>query len=159
MPVPVTPQNRRRKAPQKRREGAGTQKADPMEKALDTPKEFNVLSEQIIGCAIQVHKTLGPGFGEKMYAKALAHEFKKSRLSFIQEAPVRVKYDGVFVGMQRLDFTVADKIVLEVKAVYDLNNFHMAQVLSYLKATGKRLGLLLNFSRSRLQIKRVANHL
>lgn len=146
--------------PQKRREVAEAQKdRNSTSQNAGDAKEFNALSEQIIGCAIDVHKVLGPGFGEKMYARALAHEFKKHGMSFIQEELIRVKYDGVLLGTQRLDFTVADKIVLEVKAVYDLNNFHMAQLLSYLKATGKRLGLLLNFSRPRLQIRRVANQL
>ena len=122
-------------------------------------EEFNALSERTIGCGIRVHKALGPGFIEKVYAKALAYEFKKNRISFTQEESVRVRYEEMLVGMHRLDFVVDDKIVLEVKAVYDINHFHMAQVLSYLKATGKRMGLIFNFSRPRLQIKRIANGL
>jgi GxxExxY protein len=120
---------------------------------------INKLSNLIIGNAIKVHKALGPGFIEKLYSKALAHEFTNGKIKFIQEKSIKVKYDGIFLGEQRIDFIVEDEIVLEMKAVYEINNFHMAQILSYLKAADKRLGLILNFSRSRLEIKRVVNKL
>ena len=113
----------------------------------------------MIGCAIKVHRGLGPGFVEKIYAKALEHELKTHDIAFQREASIPVQYDDRLMGVQRIDFLVEDEIVLEAKAIYDINNFHMAQVLSYLKATEKRLGLILNFARPRLQIKRVANHL
>ena len=122
-------------------------------------KEINELSNRVIGCAIKVHRGLGPGFVEKIYAKALEHELKTHDIPFSREASIAVKYEGRLVGTQRLDFLVEDEIVLEAKALYEINNFHMAQVLSYLKATEKRLGLILNFARTRLQIKRVVNRL
>ena len=125
---------------------------------MDTT-QINELSNRVIGCAIKVHRGLGPGFVEKIYAKALEHELKTHDIAFGRETSIPVKYEGRLVGTQRLDFLVEDEIVLEAKALYEINNFHMAQVLSYLKATGKRLGLILNFSRTRLQIKRVAYHL
>ena len=121
--------------------------------------DVNALSEQVIGCAIQVHQALGPGFAEKMYSKALAYELKQRRLSFVQEQSITVKYADVALGAQRLDFVVEDTIILEVKAVYDINNFHLAQILSYLRAADKQLGLVFNFSRPKLQIKRVVHGL
>jgi GxxExxY protein len=116
---------------------------------------LNELSNRIIGCAIKVHKALGPGYIEKIYAGALAHEFTKNKIRFSRELAIKVKYDDLYLGEQRLDFVVEDELVLEIKAVYELNNFHMAQTLSYLKAAGKRLGLILNFARTKLEIKRV----
>ena len=122
-------------------------------------KDINGLSNRVIGCAIKVHRGLGPGFVEKIYAKALEHELKTHEILFSRETFIPVKYEGRLVGTQRLDFLVEDEIVLEAKALYEINNFHMAQALSYLKATDKRLGLILNFARPRLQIRRVAYHL
>lgn len=119
-------------------------------------EQINELSNKIIGYAIKVHKAIGPGFIEKMYTKALAYELEKDKIKFTKEKLIKVKYEGLLLGEHRLDFLIADEIILEIKAVYEINNFHMAQMLSYLKATNKRLGLILNFSRSRLEIKRVA---
>ena len=87
----------------------------------------------------------------------MAHELDKNDIKFLQEKTVRVKYDGLILGDQRLDFLVEDEVILEIKAVYEINNFHMAQMLSYLNAADKKLGLVLNFSRPRLQIKRVVH--
>lgn len=122
-------------------------------------EQINELSNKIIGNAIKVHKSLGPGFIEKMYAKALAYELEKNRINFTQEKPIKIKYEGVLLGEHRLDFLIENELILEIKAVYEINNFHVAQMLSYLKAIDKKLGLILNFSRSRLQIKRIAYNL
>ncbi len=122
-------------------------------------EQINELSNKIIGYAIQIHKTLGPGFVERIYAKALAHEFKKNRINFTQEKSIKIKYDSTLLGEHRLDFLIEDEVILEIKAVFEINNFHMAQILSYLKATNKKLGLILNFSRSKLEIKRVVFNL
>jgi len=119
-------------------------------------EELNVLTEQVIGAGIEVHKALGPGFTERIYAKALQHELKARKVSFATEQTIRVKYKEHALGQHRLDLMVADTLVVELKAVYEVNNFHIAQMLSYLKASGKKLGLILNFSRSRLEVKRVA---
>ena len=119
-------------------------------------EELNVLTEQVIGAGIEVHKALGPGFTERIYAKALQHELKARKVPFETEQTIRVKYKEHALGQHRLDLMVADALVVELKAVYEVNNFHIAQMLSYLKASGKKLGLILNFSRSRLEVKRVA---
>ncbi len=117
---------------------------------------LNALTEQIIGAAIEIHKALGPGFTERIYAKAFHTELKVRGLTFVTEQTVRVKYKEQLLGLHRLDLVVEDTLIVELKAVYEINNFHIAQILSYLKVSGKRLGLILNFSRSRLEIKRVA---
>ncbi len=139
--------------PLKRKITAKTQK-----EKLNT-EQINELSNKLIGYAIKVHKSLGPGFIEKIYAKALAYELEKDKIKFIQEKSIRVKYEGLLLGEHRLDLLIEDEIILEIKAVYEINNFHMAQMLSYLKAANKKLGLILNFSRSRLQIKRIVYNL
>jgi GxxExxY protein len=122
-------------------------------------ERINQLSNKIIGHVIKVHKALGPGFIEKIYSKALAYELEKSKIKFSREKPVRVKYEGLLLGEHRLDFLIEDEIILEVKAVAEINNFHMAQALSYLKAIGRKLCLLLNFSQAKLEIKRVVFNL
>ena len=114
------------------------------------------LTQQIIGSAIEVHKTLGPGFTERMYAKALQLELQNRRVPFAVEQSIRVAYRNQLLGTHRLDLVVQEAVVVELKAVYEVNNFHIAQMLSYLKASGKRLGLILNFARGKLEIKRVA---
>lgn len=81
---------------------------------------------------------------------------KARKVPFVTEQSIRIKFRDQVLGQHRLDLVVAEALVVELKAVYEINNFHIAQMLSYLKASGKRLGLILNFSRSRLQIKRVA---
>ena len=121
--------------------------------------QVNELSNRIIGCAIKVHKALGPGFIEKTYSKALSYELEKNHIEFARELSVQIRYEGQLVGEHRLDFLIEGEVILEVKAMYEITNFHLAQVLSYLNATGKKLGLILNFSRPRLQIKRVAHGL
>lgn len=121
--------------------------------------QINALSTKLIGHGIRIHKTPGPGFIEKIYSKAFAYELEKDKIKFIREKPIRIKYEGLLLGEHRLDFLIEDEIILELKAVYEINNFHIAQILSYLKATNKKLGLILNFSRSKLEIKRVVHNL
>ncbi len=119
-------------------------------------EELSGLTESVIGAAIEVHKALGPGFLERFYSKALQHELRGREVPLETEQPIRVKYKNQLLGLHRLDLVVAGKLVVELKAVYEINNFHIAQMLSYLKTSGIRLGLILDFSRSRLEIKRVA---
>ena len=119
-------------------------------------EELNTLTEQVIGAAIAVHKELGPGFTERIYARALQLELQARQVPFTTEHAIRLMYKDQFLGWHRLDLSVGDKLVVELKAVYEVNRFHVAQTLSYLKASGKRLGLILNFSRSRLEIRRIA---
>lgn len=128
------------------------------EKDMNT-EEINELSNRIIGCAIKIHRFLGPGFIEKIYSKALAYELEKKKIEFEKEKSIKIKYEDLPLGMHRLDFLIKDEIVLEIKAVCEINNFHMAQMFSYLKTTNKKLGLILNFSRPKLQIKRIVYNL
>ena len=119
-------------------------------------EELNPLTKHVIGAAIEVHKTLGPGFTEKSYAKALQLELQERRVPYTTEESIRLKYKGRLLGLHRLDLVVGKALVVELKAVYQINNFHIAQMLSYLKAGEKKLGLILNFGRSRVEVKRVA---
>ena len=109
-----------------------------------TPQADQVMSETI-GCAIRVHRTLGPGFLESIYRKAMCVELKASGLSYEAERPVHVKYRGVEITGQRVDLIVEGQIVAELKAVVKLDEVHRAQLISYLRATGLRGGLLINF--------------
>ena len=122
-----------------------------------TKEELNQLSNKIIGIAIKVHKTLGPGFIERIYEKALAHEFKKEGIDHVTQALVKVNYDGIDLGEQKVDFLVEDEIILELKSVFEINEIHQAQLISYLKTADKKLGLILNFAKGTLEIKRIVN--
>jgi GxxExxY protein len=105
------------------------------------------LTGQIIGAAIEVHRELGPGLLESAYQACLAQEFSFQGLSFEQEKPLPVKYKGIQVDCgYRLDFVVAGKVVVELKAVDAIHKVHEAQLLTYLKLTGCRVGLLINFN-------------
>jgi GxxExxY protein len=121
-------------------------------------EELNRLSNKIIGIAIIVHKKLGPGFVEKIYERALLHELKKNNISCVIQVPVKIKYDDISIGGQRIDIIVKDEIILELKSVSDIHNCHRAQLISYLKATNKKLGLILNFAKVKLEIKRIVNN-
>ena len=113
------------------------------------------LTHEIIGAAIEVHRRLGPGFLESIYEKALIVELKKRGLAVQDQHEIIIDYDGVEVGRHRLDLLVDDTIVVELKAIKNLEDIHFAVVRSYLKALGRKHGLLLNFARITLEIKRV----
>ncbi len=115
------------------------------------------LSGRVIGSAIEVHRSLGPGFLESIYQEALTIQLALDGISHQVELEVSVPFKGREVGKQRLDFLVERQLVLELKSVADLSNAHKAQVRSYLKATGLRLGLLINFNQELLQVKRILN--
>ena len=105
------------------------------------------LTSQIIGAAIEVHRGLGPGLLESAYQACLAREFSLQSLPFEQEKPLPVEYKGTRVDCgYRLDFIVAGKVVVELKAVDAVQKVHEAQLLTYLKLTGCRVGLLINFN-------------
>ncbi|HEY5618483.1 MAG TPA: GxxExxY protein [Vicinamibacterales bacterium] len=109
-----------------------------------TPRAERVITETI-GCAIRVHRALGPGFLESIYQKAMYVELKASGLSYESERPVHVKYRDVEIAGQRVDLIVEGQIVAELKAVVKLDEVHRAQLISYLRASGLRGGLLINF--------------
>lgn len=104
------------------------------------------LAHEVIGAAIEVHKELGPGFLESVYEEAMCVELTMRRISFLRQHAVAVLYKGYAVGEGRVDLLVEGTLVVELKAVEMLIPIHTAQVISYLKATGCRLGLLLNFN-------------
>jgi len=113
------------------------------------------LSERVIACAFKVQNTLGCGFLEKVYENALLHECRKAGLTVASQHPIRVLYEGVTVGEFAVDLLVEDRLLVELKAVKGLDDIHLAQCLNYLKATGKKVCLLLNFGKPELDIRRV----
>jgi GxxExxY protein len=117
----------------------------------------DALTERIIGCAYQVANTLGPGFLEKVYENALAHELRKAGLSVIQQQGIEVRYDGIVVGDFIADLIVEGTVILELKATREHSDFYTAQCLNHLKATGKPTCLLINFGRAKIDIKRFWN--
>ncbi len=119
------------------------------EQALDK------LTERIIACAFKVSNTLGTGFVEKVYENAHAHEMTKEGLHVLQQYPIRVVYDRLVVGEFFADMLVEDLILVELKAVSELTEEHMAQALNYLRATGLPLCLLINFGKSHIQVRRL----
>jgi GxxExxY protein len=119
--------------------------------------QFEELSNRVIGAAIQVHKELGPGFLESIYEQALKVELSESGLGFDSQKEIKVEYSGAEVGVHRLDLVVEEEIIVELKAVKELADIHFAQLRSYLKATDMNVGLLLNFSKPTLEVRRVVN--
>jgi len=116
---------------------------------------YQELSYAVLGAAMEVHRVLGPGFLEFVYRQALAHELSLREISYSRETPLNVRYKGIQIGQYRTDFIIADKIILEIKAMNGLIPAHEAQALHYLAGTGLRLALLLNFGTESLQIKRL----
>jgi GxxExxY protein len=119
--------------------------------------QFEELSRKIIGAAIKVHRELGPGFLENIYEEALKIEFSEYDITFDFQKEFKIKYLGIDIGTHRLDLIIDNKIIIELKAVKELANIHYAQLRSYLKATGLKVGLLLNFAKPTLEIKRIVN--
>ena len=113
------------------------------------------LSEKVLGCAWTVQRTLGCGFLEKVYENALVHECRKAGIAVQAQHPIEVVYDGAVVGHFAADLLVEGCLLVELKAVKALDDIHLAQCLNYLKATGHKTCLLLNFGKPTLEIKRV----
>jgi GxxExxY protein len=113
----------------------------------DEPEErLNQLTRGVIGAAIEVHRALGPGFLEAVYETALCLELRERGVPFEQQALITVTYRGRPVGQARLDLLMAGELIVELKAVDAVLPIHTAQVVSYLRAAGLRLGLLINFN-------------
>lgn len=110
------------------------------------PESLNLLSERLIGCAISVHRALGPGLLESAYESAFCIELAKTGLQFLQQVSCPVEYDGHPVGAYRLDVLVENSVVVELKSVRLIERVVVAQMLTYLRATGCRLGLIINFN-------------
>ncbi len=115
----------------------------------------NLLTERIIQCIIKVHQTLGPGFLETIYRKAMIIELAKQKLIAETEKEIVVYYEGEEVGRHRLDIFVENKVIVELKTVEELSKAHYAQVRSYLKATGKEVAILVNFAKEKADFRRV----
>jgi GxxExxY protein len=113
------------------------------------------LTERVIACAFKVQNTLGCGFLEKVYENALLHECRKAGLSVSSQHAICVAYDGVIVGEYAADLFVEGRLLVELKAVKGLDDIHIAQCLNYLKATGNKVCLLLNFGKPELEIRRI----
>lgn len=120
---------------------------------------LNEPSGRVIGCAFNVLNTLGVGFLEKVYENALVVELRAAGLRVARQRGVRVEYRGVVIGEYVADLVVEDTLLVELKAVKALDDVHWIQCINYLKAARLPLGLLLNFGKPRLEIKRVANGL
>ncbi|MBT3209226.1 MAG: GxxExxY protein [Bacteroidetes bacterium] len=111
---------------------------------------------KIIGCAIEVHKELGCGFLEAVYQEALEIEFYKKQIPFVREKRLLINYKGIQLKKEYIaDFICYNQIIVEIKALTTLKPEHQSQVLNYLKATGNKLGLLINFGSQSLQYKRM----
>jgi len=113
------------------------------------------LTGKVVGAAIEVHRRLGPGFLEYIYERALVIELIKRGISLAEQHEINISYDGVEIGKHRLDLFVADCLVVELKTVRAIDEAHIATVRSYLRAVGQEVGLLLNFSKPILDIRRV----
>ena len=113
------------------------------------------LTDKVIGCCIAVHKALGPGFLEKIYEEALCLELSKAGLNFERQKIIKVFYDGREVGEHRLDLFVESILILELKAVAEIDPAHLATTKSYLRAASRELALVINFARPTLEVRRV----
>lgn len=118
---------------------------------------FEALSGLVIAAAIEVHKALGPGFLESVYERAMLVALRNRGIPFLSQELVGIVFEGHEVGEHRLDLVVNNEIVVELKAVKSLEDIHFAQLRSYLKATGLKIGLLMNFNATTLVVKRVVN--
>ncbi|MFL5809356.1 MAG: GxxExxY protein, partial [Flavisolibacter sp.] len=119
--------------------------------------KFKDVTEKIIGSSMKVHAALGNGFQEVIYQRALAIEMNDAGLNFEREFNMPIYYKGRNIGERRLDFFVQKKIMVEIKAIIQLENVHLAQAKNYLEAYNMQVGLLINFGSMSLQFKRIEN--
>lgn len=119
--------------------------------------KYSEITKKIIGCAMKVHGTLGNGFQEVIYQRALAIEMKKQGLEYAREKVMTIFYDSHEIGTRPVDFFVEHTIMVELKAVSQLEDTHLAQAINYLEAYSMEIGLLINFGAKSLQFKRVIN--
>ena len=122
----------------------------------DSKYKFDDGTSEIISAALEVHKSLGPGFQEVIYQRSLFYEMKLRNIEFSRESEIDIFYKGKKVGKRRVDFFVGDCLV-EIKAKAMLEDVDFVQTLSYLRASGKKVALLLNFGSKKLEIKRIVN--
>jgi len=120
--------------------------------------KYEDLTYKIIGCAMEVHKHLGNGFQEVFYQSALAIEMQMQGIAYNREQEMSLQYKGHDIGTRRVDFFVENKIMVEIKALIDLEDVHLAQAMNYVEAYNLEIGLLINFGAKSLQHKRVHNN-
>jgi GxxExxY protein len=112
----------------------------------ELPPALNRLSERIIGCAVEVHRELGPGLLERIYEEAFIHELELAGLRVAQQVPIRLTYKNKRLPDQRIDLIVEDLVIVELKSIEAVMDLHLAQLVSYLHAAHKPLGLIINFN-------------
>jgi GxxExxY protein len=125
--------------------------------AMQEKYPHSELTGRIIGCAMKVHNTLGNGFQEVIYQRALKIELTISGIPFVRELEMDIHYEGKKIGTRRVDFLVAEKVMVELKAISCLEKIHLAQGLNYLEAYQLDIGLLINFGANRLEFNRLIN--
>lgn len=130
----------------------------PLEPQINADeRRLNQITEAIIGAAYTISNELGVGFLEKVYENAIVIELLRRGLTVRQQEPVRVYYRGEVVGDYVADLLVEGEVLVELKAVQDLNDIHDAQCLNYLRATGKRICLLINFGKKKVEVRRLVH--
>ncbi len=122
-------------------------------------QSINDLTQSIIGCAYEVSNQLGAGFLEKVYENALTIELRSQGLSVSQQVPFKIRYKDAIVGDYFADLIVEEMVLIEIKTVRAFDNAHVAQCINYLAAANLNLALLLNFAKSRVEIRRIAKQL
>ena len=115
------------------------------------------LTYRIIGCAMKVHNTLGNGFQEVIYQRCLAIEMERAGINFAREVDQEIYYEGISVGTRRADFIIANRVVVELKALTTLDGVHIAQAKNYVVAYDFPIGLLINFGARKLEYRRIFN--
>jgi GxxExxY protein len=128
-----------------------------MKNMIKDEYKYSAITERVIGCAMKVHNTLGNGFQEVIYQRALAIELSKAGLDFAREVEMPIHYDEQQIGTRRADFLVDGKILVELKAITGLEDVHIAQGLNYLEAYKLEICLLINFGSKKLEFKRLTN--
>lgn len=118
---------------------------------------YDALASTIISCAYKVGKVLGCGFLEKVYENALVIELASTGLMVLKQKPIKVSYAGQVIGDYFADIVVEDDVIVELKAAKSIDGIHFAQCQNYLKATGMKLGLIINFGEEKVKVRRVVN--
>lgn len=124
---------------------------------IDEKYRYSELTSKIIGCAMSIHKTLGNGFQEVIYQRALEIEFVENAIAYSREYEMPIYYKHHQIGTRRVDFLIANTISVELKAVVKLEDVHLAQAINYLEAYNLEVGLLINFGAKSLEFKRLVN--
>ena len=119
--------------------------------------KYSALTSKIIGCAMAVHRTLGNGFQEVIYQRALEIEMRLAGISFTREYEMPIYYREQIIGTRRVDFFVEEIVMVELKAIIKLEDVHLAQAMNYLEAYNMEIGLLINFGETSLNFKRLNN--